>query len=159
MQLACKVVVTHEIVILQKSAATRVQSLAEVDHTLKELIDADVCPKLLGMIKPDGDLGTLPALHKILVAAVQAAAHCRYQHVPAPCTTPGGRPQIQHIRHAAGMRRHRRLLTEGLGRMSNLCTWLQELQKQCLLLSRKSAGHQRAEKPCAMQVCEVCDLF
>lgn len=42
---------------VQKAAANRVRVLAELDHTLKELIAADVCPKLLEMLKPEVDAG------------------------------------------------------------------------------------------------------
>lgn len=43
--------------VMQKAAANRVRLLAEIDHTLKDLVGAGACPKLLGMLKPDIDAG------------------------------------------------------------------------------------------------------
>lgn len=43
--------------LLQKSAANRVSTLAESDASLKELVEAGVSQKLLGMLKPEVDPG------------------------------------------------------------------------------------------------------
>ena len=43
--------------VFQKAAANRVRMLAEMDNTLKELVDCGVCVKLLRMLKPDVDAG------------------------------------------------------------------------------------------------------
>ncbi|KAL3153256.1 hypothetical protein ABBQ38_011606 [Trebouxia sp. C0009 RCD-2024] len=48
--------------IMQKSAAHRVGKLAETDESLQELVAAGVCPKLLGMLKPDVDPGVATAV-------------------------------------------------------------------------------------------------